>query len=235
MALIHCPECGKEISSTSRTCLNCGYKLVKNSFITKRMIYFITLILTVIILIFVTFIGLYKIGIFKTADEYLKEGNYISAYKKARGDKKDLIYKENQLAYICKDIVNDLKDPSSFKLRNVYYDEDDKKIVFEIGAKNSYGASVVNYWYYTYNEDKHEYTLYTTFSSLEKQTIYKYADSSSEKMEKTLKNLVLDYVKEIMSNSTNKVEESIIKNINYLFEKELLNNVTLIQENEKYI
>jgi len=235
MALIHCPECGKEISSTSKTCLNCGYKLNDHSLITKRMIYFITLILTMIILIVVTGIGLYKIGIFKTADDYLKEGNYESAYKKARGEKKDLIYKENLLAYMCKNIVSDLKDPSSFKLRDVYYAEDDKKIVFEIGAKNSYGGLVVNYWYYTYDEDKQEYILYTTFSSLEKQTIYKYADSSSEKIEKTLKNLALSYVKEIMSKSANRVEESIVKNINYLFEKELLNNVTLIQKNGKFI
>ena len=27
MALINCPECGKEISDTVKTCPNCGYKL----------------------------------------------------------------------------------------------------------------------------------------------------------------------------------------------------------------
>ncbi|WP_148629484.1 zinc ribbon domain-containing protein [Bacillus sp. E214] len=29
MALIRCPECGKEISDTSEVCINCGYKLLK--------------------------------------------------------------------------------------------------------------------------------------------------------------------------------------------------------------
>lgn len=29
MALIHCPECNKEISSSAETCPNCGYPLVK--------------------------------------------------------------------------------------------------------------------------------------------------------------------------------------------------------------
>ena len=27
MALINCPECGKEISDTSDVCIHCGYKL----------------------------------------------------------------------------------------------------------------------------------------------------------------------------------------------------------------
>ena len=29
MALIHCPECGKEVSSESATCPNCGYTINK--------------------------------------------------------------------------------------------------------------------------------------------------------------------------------------------------------------
>lgn len=29
MALIKCPECGKEISDTSKTCIHCGYKIEK--------------------------------------------------------------------------------------------------------------------------------------------------------------------------------------------------------------
>lgn len=230
MALINCPECGKEISSTSKICINCGYKLDKKTFISNKILYIIILILTIIIIFFSFFAALYKIGVFKTADEYLKEGDYISAYKKANGDKKNLIYMENLFAYICKDIPSNLKDPTSFKLRNIYFDENDKKIVFEIGAKNSFGGTTINYWYYTYNEDENKYTLYTTFSSLEKETIYEYADSSSEKLEKALKNVILIDVKDIISKSNNKVDNNIIKNINDLFEKDLLNNVILIQE-----
>lgn len=29
MALINCPECNKEISNTSSSCIGCGYKMVK--------------------------------------------------------------------------------------------------------------------------------------------------------------------------------------------------------------
>ena len=29
MSIIKCPECGKEISSETKICLNCGYKIKK--------------------------------------------------------------------------------------------------------------------------------------------------------------------------------------------------------------
>ncbi|MDE6566291.1 MAG: zinc-ribbon domain-containing protein, partial [Lachnospiraceae bacterium] len=29
MALLYCPECGKEVSDTAKFCPNCGYKLPK--------------------------------------------------------------------------------------------------------------------------------------------------------------------------------------------------------------
>ena len=38
MALIKCPECGKEISDTAKSCPNCGYSLkVKNAKLLKSM------------------------------------------------------------------------------------------------------------------------------------------------------------------------------------------------------
>lgn len=30
MALINCPECGKEVSDTVKKCVHCGYKLARN-------------------------------------------------------------------------------------------------------------------------------------------------------------------------------------------------------------
>lgn len=30
MALVHCPECGKEVSSNIINCPNCGYKIKKH-------------------------------------------------------------------------------------------------------------------------------------------------------------------------------------------------------------
>ena len=36
MALIHCPECGKEISDKAESCPKCGYLLRKNEIIDKK-------------------------------------------------------------------------------------------------------------------------------------------------------------------------------------------------------
>lgn len=30
MALIKCPECGKEVSDTTKKCVHCGYRLTRN-------------------------------------------------------------------------------------------------------------------------------------------------------------------------------------------------------------
>ena len=38
MALINCPECGKEISDTCESCIHCGYKLIKITNIEKEQI-----------------------------------------------------------------------------------------------------------------------------------------------------------------------------------------------------
>ena len=37
MALIKCPECGKEVSDTAKTCVHCGYKLVKKTSLKEKI------------------------------------------------------------------------------------------------------------------------------------------------------------------------------------------------------
>lgn len=69
MALIKCPECGKEISDTSKRCVHCGYKL-------KKLDYKDILVIIAIIILVIT-IG---ICIKKTVDSIndLNEANKIS-------------------------------------------------------------------------------------------------------------------------------------------------------------
>lgn len=38
MALIKCPECGRELSDRADMCPHCGYKVVNNKKILKRML-----------------------------------------------------------------------------------------------------------------------------------------------------------------------------------------------------
>lgn len=48
MALIQCPECGKEISNTSKECIHCGYPLKRKVHIPKKRI---AIVLTAIVLL----------------------------------------------------------------------------------------------------------------------------------------------------------------------------------------
>lgn len=52
MALISCPECGKEISNKSKNCVHCGYKLARKISIKQKVF---IIILSVLLLITCTF------------------------------------------------------------------------------------------------------------------------------------------------------------------------------------
>lgn len=78
MALIKCPDCGKEISDTARNCINCGYALkVENNMTQPQTVVFmpqkgksakkslntgVTIILTVMIISSLVYILMYGIG-----------------------------------------------------------------------------------------------------------------------------------------------------------------------------
>lgn len=69
MALITCPECGKEISDKARCCPNCGYKRVKrNQHIKKNVI-----ILLLIMGVFLITGGIYKFSQIKKVQSMTKQ------------------------------------------------------------------------------------------------------------------------------------------------------------------
>ena len=114
-------------------------------------------------------------------------------------------------------------------------DYNNKRVVLYINGANSYGASVGSYWYYTYDDNKSAYSLYTTLSDLDEETTYSW-DDSSEKIEKLLKNQARTIVKQIINSDSYglNVEElghRGITNINNLFENGTLDNVYLMYSN----
>ena len=58
MALINCPECGKEISDSTKICPHCGYKLKNKSASKKWIIPVIIISIVVIIALIVTAVAL---------------------------------------------------------------------------------------------------------------------------------------------------------------------------------
>lgn len=240
-----CGKCGAKIDIKASERID----FAKNNFIKKKLgkkliIALIAVALCVIVLV----IGKNVYQKFNVSvDELLIQERYQEAYKKAKTDdeksniidtmiqrgkfeeaynisKDEKIALTNELAYYCNEISESLKDPSSFSLRSVYYDKEEQKIVFSVNGSNSYGGTVVGYWYYTYNTKDEKYSLYTYVSSLEDETSYSW-DSSSEKLEKALKNIARTKIKKIMGDNDNKIDSNVVDNINAIFKQNLLKDV----------
>jgi RNA polymerase subunit RPABC4/transcription elongation factor Spt4 len=102
-------------------------------------------------------------------DAYLSDGKYKEAYDIALSDQDKLqIQIENAAAVYGQYSADNLKDPSSFVLRDAYYYEGEKgedgkiskRLVLQISGNNSYGASVSNYWLYTWEYDKNKFSYF---------------------------------------------------------------------------
>ncbi len=235
-----CPKCGEIIEPGEKFCSKCGAKSkldfqsdiidkTKKIKINKK-----NLIIIVAVVLFLVLGGTIASKVIPkltiSVDELLAEGNYEEAYKKAKGEEKTKVEYENLIAYICNDVSEGLKDPSSFKLREAWYDKSNQRIVLYVNGNNSYGAQVGGYWYYTYDEDDNKYELYTSLSSLEEEKTYSW-DDSSEKLEKLLKNIARTTVKEIIRDDDLEISKNSVDNINKLFEKKLLDDVKLLDVN----
>lgn len=129
MALIKCPECGKEVSDTIKTCPHCGYKIKNRKMSKKIQIVFALLIVLVIIL--ALFIGmlLHRSKQYNKAIAILNDGDYqtacsilekISSYK----DSKDLLEqaKYESTAFECINLfIDDLSQPDTLKIKKVSF------------------------------------------------------------------------------------------------------------------
>lgn len=119
MALINCPECGKEKSDQVNTCVHCGYKVKKLS--NKKILY--PVIPIAILLLLVVGFLFYR-------------GFNISPNEKIA-------------LQACKDLQSNLKDRNSLELYEIYVNNEKSnkttikytdRVYIKYGAKNSYGG-----------------------------------------------------------------------------------------------
>ena len=242
----YCRGCGEKIDNNVKFCPKCGTKVVTkidinlsgadglvkkvtNRFSAKKAGIVLGAIALLCILVVV---GINVIPrIFVSPYTLMEEGNYEKAYTKANKDDKEKVLIENLLANLCRDAEDGLKDPSSFKLRDAWYEaEDGKRIVLYISGKNSMGGMANSYWLYTYNSSDKEYKLFTSINDMEKEEAKSY-DDTDEKLEKILNNLSRDVIKDIYVDS-NKQDKDLIERINGLHDKDMLKNVELLDEVE---
>lgn len=130
-----------------------------------------------------------------------------------------------------------MKDPSSFSLRNAYYNEDvnddgdtTKQLVLYISGANSYGANVSSYWLYTWDNEENKWSYFASVSDLEEEEYSSY-DDDDESTEKLVNNLARIIIESTMDSGI-ELNKDAIKRINNMFENDTLDDIELLEINE---
>lgn len=237
----HCVNCGMQLAENQKFCSKCGEKISnivipkslddtvkKIQKIDRKKVSTIAVALVMVVLLALASIFVVP-QIFVSTEEYLSQGNYIKAYEKASNDEKETVLIENLIASLCADAKSGLKNEDSFKLKKAWYDRDSKNVVLEIQGTNSYGGTISNYWYYTFNDEEQVYEYFISISDFEEEEMYSW-DDLEEKFEKVIENAAKITIKEIIQDETNELDLALVQRINGLNEQELLPYVELIEE-----
>lgn len=218
-----CPRCGKKTKSKS----NCDStrKIVNKK---KRII-----IVSIIVVLIVGIVGSVCFTvipeILTTPYQIMEEGNYEKAYEKANNDEKEEVLCENLVAVCSETVKDNLKNPSSFNLQNVWFDKDEGKLVLKIGGTNSFGGMISNYSFFKYDKSSNSYEYYSSVDSLDKEE-YKSYDDSDDLVEKLLDNVTKSEIKEIVQNDSLKITNGVSERINKLNQENLLDKVQLLNQ-----
>ena len=237
-AVESCSACGMKLASGARFCSNCGKEIgvetEKNSKKTQRSAKKfsgkkIGIGLAAVVLLVIVGCASVKIlpRFLITPKELMAVGDYEKAYHKAESEQKDDILIENLIITICKDIKEIMKDPSSFALRDVWYEADgERRIVLSVFGKNSFGGMTGQLYVYNFYEG--EYIQFTSISDLDIEEYSEY-DDLDESLEKLANNLAREQILEICEES-NELSEHVLERINTLSQEGLFKEVELLEE-----
>lgn len=234
-----CGKCGAELLEGQEFCGKCGTKAgVKISSETNAAIDQFNanigkkkrkpVVIPIIAICLVVVLGiLFVPKLLVTPEKLMQKGDYISAYDKANEDEKDMIEAANAVAVCSAMCVDSLKDSDSFDLREAWYNPSTYGLTLKVAANNSYGNSVINYWYFSWDSEDEEYSLFASVADLDDETTYSW-DDTDEKLEKILNNAARSLMRAMMT-STYEISSENVDNINNLFELDLLDDVELIE------
>lgn len=247
-----CAKCGAELQEGQEFCPKCGQKvgLAVDSNVSSAINQFnagvdkanakkkkTPIIIGVVLVILILGALAFKTvapKIFISMEGYMEQGNYEKAYEKAKSDDDKLqVRAENAVAVQSAYSADNLKDPSSFSLRDAYYEEDKnsdgettKGMVLYISGANSYGARVSSYWYYTWSNKNNKWEYFCSVSDLSDEEYSKY-DDEDDKLEKLVNNIGRAGIKGVMKDGI-KLDKNAIKRINKMFEDDTLDDVDLL-------
>lgn len=247
-----CEKCGAELQEGQEFCSKCGQKVgvtvnnrvmpVNKQFSSendivnakkKKTPVIIGIVIAIIAVVAIIGVKLFP-KIFIDAEGYMAQGNYEKAYEKAKSDEeKEEVIAENAAAVQSAYSADNLKDPSSFSLRDAYFyegiNDDNEKcyyLTLYISGANSYGASVSSYWLYIWDTDDEEWNYWCSVSDLSNEEYSKY-DDDDDKVEKFIDNTGRTYIKKCMSGGT-ELSKDAVQRINTMFEEDTLADVELL-------
>lgn len=253
-----CSNCGADLQEGQEFCSKCGQKVGLG--VDKKVVSAIDqfnadvdkqnrkkkkapiIIGAVIVIVILAALAFKTVApkIFISMEGYLEQGNYEKAYGKAKTDKEKLEVKaENAAAVQSAYSADNLKDPSSFSLRDAYYNEetnDDgmtRSLVLLISGANSYGANVSSYWLYDWDNEDQGWKYFTSVSDLDEEEYSEY-DDDDEKLEKIVDNIGRMSI-QIVINDGIKLSKSAIKRINTMFEADTLDDVELLELDDEIL
>ena len=244
---VTCSACGTQVNVGTPFCPICGNVIPSvagtsnpaidsyNSQITKKKPNVKKILIPIVAVILVIALAIALIpALIETPEELLAEGNYIEAYEKSDDYyEKQRILDENLVAYISEMCVDTLKDSYSFQLRDAWVnrgDDNTRQIVLKVAANNSYGNIVINYWMFTYDREEYKYEYMASYSTLTEESTYSW-QTTSEKTQVILDNLVKGRIAEIMADYSLQISSTSVDNINNLFNSGKLNNIQLLTNN----
>lgn len=195
MALIKCPDCGKEVSEHAITCPNCGYPIAKykmnTNSNTKRLInnkipirkyikYIIPIVVVIIIIIF------FCVKHASISQEYCEGLKWGSSLKDIEKKYSDLTYSDSEDYYFT--LTNSLADYKDSVDMQFYFDETDKLYKIKASIVNTDIEDAVSYFVDYFNQ------LYNTNYGIYYDTEYKwYGDKTNITLQATTVLLEITY------------------------------------------
>lgn len=169
-----------------------------------------------------------------TVSELCSKGLYEAAYNIANDEEKLTVEAENITAYFSRLIIESMIDPRSFDLRNawVVYRENKTPGTAEYAVQyfsgaNEYGGETNGYALWIFNNKTNEWecdNFITGFKPYNSENPTLYESKENLKYVKSKQK-----VEEIISYDSNLIPLTSIKNINNLFQNEILMKVELIE------
>lgn len=242
-----CPSCGAPLIEGASYCGSCGAKVgntepipansKKNKNTRVKLIIGIAVAIVVCVVIAVFAVPAITI----TPQQLVARGDFEKAYNKASDDQKQEVLVAN-LATVCsKDLIEDLNDPDSYRLRSLYFDADSGGMVLEVSASNEAGGLSTSWYYYRYNKEKKEYQLdlgpstfedeiiYETQYTVGGKTIHHYHETAESLVRKMLENNMRERMRKLVTDN-NEISSDYVDSINELHETDNgFKNVELVE------